>query len=58
MAKDGPHSGKFKPGDCFYSYFCDLMSLHKDYLNIIKSDLNKEKWHGARIELARIFHEG
>ncbi len=43
--------GRFKPGESFYPYFCDLVSQYSDYLNIIKCDLNIQKWHGGEIEL-------
>lgn len=45
-----PHAGRFKPGDFFRDYFCEVHQAHAAFLNVNQADLSREKWLKQPIE--------
>jgi hypothetical protein len=49
-AKGSSHAHRFKEGEDFHDYFCELHRGHEQFLNIRRADLSREIWTGRPIE--------
>lgn len=45
-----PHARRFKPGEDFRDYFCELHRAHEHFLDVQRADLSAEQWTGQPIE--------